>query len=146
MKVKSEHPDLFNNVLGAGGLDQTEMEAAIMAELSNDEYTYLFYDMRLLGKHYSNYLEKDGASEFGNFKMQAFNTKEEMESYYAHPDHGYVLPGLCMGFQILEKGDDDFELEIMVNDYMPTEMAALPIQAREAAESSQAVPLVSAFG
>jgi hypothetical protein len=127
MKVQSEHPELFNNVLGAGGLNKIDMEAAIMAELANDEYTYMFYDMRLLGKHYSNYLEKEGSSEFGSFEMKAFNTKEDMENYFSHPEHGYVLPGLCFGFQITEKAGDDFELEMIVNDYLPTEMASVPL-------------------
>lgn len=141
MKVQENHPELFNNVIANNGfMGKSEVEAAVMAELSNDEYTYLFYDMRLLGRHYSNYLEKEGASEFGFFKLQAFESKEAMGQYYSSPDNGYVMDGLCFGFEIKETGDDDFELEIMGNDFKPEEMAMLPIQAKEAAEVSQAVP------
>lgn len=49
-----------------------------------------------------------------------------MGNYYSHPDNGYVMDGLCFGFEIKEDGDD-FELEIMGNDFKPEEMAMMPI-------------------
>lgn len=147
LKVQESHPALFNTIIASNGLvGQAELEAAIMQELSSDEYTFLFYDMRLLGKYYSRVLEKQGASDFGAFKLKPFETKEDLGNYYSHPDHGYAFDGLCFGFAIKEDDDENVELEIMGNDFKPENMQMLPIQARDAAEVSQAAPMIREFG
>jgi hypothetical protein len=68
-----------------------------------------------------------------------------MQNYFSHPDHGYVLDGLCFGFTVVEKGDDDVELQIMGNNNNPASFAMMPEQVKPAASPVESEPQLSAY-
>jgi hypothetical protein len=54
-----------------------------------------------------------------NFTYKYFSSWEEISDYVSSPGYGYkdgLIPGVCMGFSIVENNSSDYEVRLMFND------------------------------
>lgn len=65
---------------------------------------------------------------FGDFRVQRFNSSEELEAYLKHPEYGRNadIPAVCFGYSVIENKSNDYEVELMFNDLWPPEYRGIP--------------------
>ena len=88
----------------------------------------------------SDFRNPDGLA-IGNFSFVEFDTQEELDEYFLHPNYGRVegREGICFAFSLIEQGNK-YELEIQMNDEGRDWNQAIPRQTRKSYDSSRYMP------
>lgn len=81
---------------------------------------------------------------FGDFRVQRFNSSEELEAYLLLPEYGRSadIPAVCFGYSVIENASNDYEVELMFNDLWPPEYRGIPSQKMPASDPTITYPLV----
>jgi hypothetical protein len=91
---------------------------------------------------FSEETDLDRAANFGNFRVQAFASQADFDSYIKAEGYGFDSdkPGVCFGFEIHENSESDYELELMFNDVDPGFTRAIPNQKLSAVDPTGQKP------
>ena len=78
----------------------------------------------------------------GNFTFQEFDSQEELDEYFMHPEYGRAegREGICFAFSVIQEADNKFEVEIQMNDEGRGWNRAIPRQTRNSYDSSAYMP------
>ena len=88
-----------------------------------DEYADSFFEQE------ASIFTSEEAINIGRFRIQEFNSIEELDAYIASDKVGTTpeMEGICYGFKINENEDGNkFELEMFFNDLWPGWLEAIP--------------------
>jgi len=77
------------------------------------------------------------------FQHKEFASKEELDAYIEHPDHGYDevnRPGVCFALTMHEHAQNDYELELFFNDAIVLDYRSIPPQDENSVNDSDMMP------